>query len=194
MKKSIQSEILVCTLTVVLFMSGCASYSTPAPIETPPDNVASQSVNTLQPNIPLPTPLPLTLAEIEEVAGFDVKEPSYLPTGVAFDFVTYQAPPYPNVILHYKIVHETYGDMGTFFHIVQQPQTETLPNPTACGASGNECEIIQIDNLTVNYRLTTPTELLMWVADGFSFQLLRTAGEPNKIYKDELLKVAVSME
>jgi hypothetical protein len=31
-------------------------------------------------------------------------------------------------------------------------------------------------------------------ADGFAFRILRTAGEPNKIYKDELLKVIGSMK
>jgi hypothetical protein len=69
-----------------------------------------------------------------------------------------------------------------------------MPNPTACGTTGDNCEVVQVGDVTVEYRLTTPTESLIWAVDGFSFQLLRTAGEPNKIYKDELLKVVGSME
>ena len=84
--------------------------------------------------------------------------------------------------------------MGAFFQITQMPQAEALPNPDACGATGNDCEILQIGDVLVKYRLSTPTESLMWDSDGLSFQLLRTAGEPNKIYKDELLKVVGSMQ
>lgn len=96
--------------------------------------------------------------------------------------------------LHFKLIHETYGDMGAFFQIVQEPQTEALQDPTACGVSGNDCELLQMGEKVVQYRLIGPTEVLMWEADGFSFHLLRTAGEPNKIYKDDLLKVAGSMD
>jgi hypothetical protein len=48
--------------------------------------------------------------------------------------------------------------------------------------------------MIVKYRLTAPTESLMWNVDGFSFHLIRTSGEPNIIYKDELLKVVESMK
>lgn len=118
---------------------------------------------------------------------------TYLPTGASFDYATYQESPSPHVTLHFKFIHETHGDMGAFFQIVQEPQASTLQNPAACGVSGNECEILQIGDIVVNYRLTNPTESLLWDINGFSFQLLRTAGEPNKIYKDELLKIVESM-
>jgi len=168
-------------------MNGCTPASTSVSAEPLP-------ANTLEANMPLPTDVPLTIAEAEELAGFDVKEPTYLPAGVSLDYATYQKSPYPNVTLHFKIIHETYGDMGAFFQIVQEPQAEAMPNPTACGVSGNDCEILQIGEMVVKYRLTTPTESLIWDVDGFSFQLLRTAGEPNKIYKDELRKVVGSMK
>lgn len=84
--------------------------------------------------------------------------------------------------------------MGAFFQIVQEPQGEAMPNPDACGASDNDCEPLQIGGIDVSYRLTAPTESLMWEADGFSFRLLRRAGEPGKTYQDELLKVVGSME
>ena len=81
-----------------------------------------------------------------------------------------------------------------FFQIVQASQAEALPDPNACGNSGNECEIVQIGAMDVKYRPSPRTESLMWDLDGFSFQLLRTAGEPDKIYKDELLKVVGSLK
>ena len=189
MKKLKISEFLALSVSIVLLMNSCA----PALTEPLATNIPPQPVNTLEANAPLPTNIPLTIPEVEELAGFDVKEPAYLPTGVSFDYATYQESPSPNVTLHFKFVHETYGDMGAFFHIVQEPQATAAPNPAACGASGNECEIVQIGDLAVNYRLTNPTESLMWNVNGFSFQLLRTAGEPDKIYKDELLKVVESM-
>ena len=54
--------------------------------------------------------------------------------------------------------------------------------------------IVQIGGMAVKYQLSTPTDSLMWDADGFSFQLLRTAGEPDKIYEEELLKVVGSLK
>ena len=48
--------------------------------------------------------------------------------------------------------------------------------------------------MTVNYRRIAPTESLLWEDEAFSFQLLRMAGEPNKMYKDELLRVVRSMQ
>lgn len=145
-------------------------------------------------NAPLPTDIPLTINEVEQLAGFDVKEPTYLPTGVLFEYATYQKSPYPRVTLYFKFVHETFGEMGTFFQIVQELQTGSLQNPTACDLSGNDCETLQFGDIFAKYRLTPPTESIMWDMDGFSFSLLRTAGEPNKVYKDELLKVVGSMQ
>lgn len=194
MKKTTNTGFLAASLTMVLLISGCASAPTPAPVEPFQTEASSQTSNAPDSNLPLQTDGQYTMAEVEELAGFDVKEPGYLPAGVSFDYAAYQGSPFARVTLHYKLVHETYGDMGAFFQIVQEPQTEAMPNPTACGESGNECETVQIGDLVVNYRLTDPTESLMWDADGFSFQLLRTAGEPEKIYKDELLKVAGSLK
>lgn len=194
MKNLTRSEFLALSICMVLLMNGCTSAATPASVEPLQTDVSSQPANTPEADIPLPTDVNHTVAEVEKLAGFDVKEPTYLPKGVSFDFATYQESPNPSVTLHFKIVHETYGDMGAFFQIVQEPQAEASPNPAACGDSSNECEIVQIGDLPVEYRLTTPTESLMWNLDDFSFHLLRTAGEPNKIYKDELLKVVSSMK
>ncbi len=184
MKKIICSTFLLLCMSMGLLTSGCTSAATPS----------SVPANTLEADMPFPTDIPYTIAEVEKLAGFDVKEPAYLPTGVSFDFASYQKTPSPAVSLYFKIVHATYGDMGTFFQIVQEPQAQTDSNTAACDMTVDGCEIIQIGTIAVEYRLSTPTESLAWSADGFSFRLLRTAGEPNKIYKDELLKVAGSMK
>jgi hypothetical protein len=131
---------------------------------------------------------------VEELAGFDVKEPTYLPKGVLFDFVTYRESPSPYVTLHFKIIHEQYGDMGGFFQIMQEPRTEAPAGTVSCGETTDGCEILQISDVRAVYRLNAGgTEGLDWYSDGFAFRLLRTAGEPNKIYKDELVKVVGSM-
>ena len=188
MKNLTVSEFLALSVFVALLMNGCV----PASVEPPATSIPSQPANILEEDGPLPTNGPYTIAEVEELAGFDVKEPTYLPVGVFFDYATYQESP-SNVTLHFKFVHEAYSDMGAFFQIVQEPQAEAASNPVACGVSGTECEVLQIGEMVVKYRLTSPTESLMWNFDGYSFQLLRTAGEPNKVYKDELLKVVESM-
>jgi len=75
--------------------------------------------------------------------------------------------------------------MGTMSHTVGRL-------PCVINSKGHKsCE--KIGDMVVKYRLSTPTESLIWDVDGFSFQLLRTAGEPNKIYKDELLKVVLAI-
>lgn len=189
MKKLTISGFLALSVSVVLLMNGCA----PASVEPLATSISFQPANALEGNPLRPTNAPHTIAEVEELAGFDIKEPTYLPTGASFEYATYQESPSPNVTLHFKFIHEEYGDMGTFFQIVQEPQANASLNPVACGASGNDCEILQIGDIVVNYRLTNPTESLVSDINGFSFQLLRTAGEPNKIYKDELLKIVESM-
>jgi hypothetical protein len=142
---------------------------------------------------------PYTLAEVEEMSDLDVSEPSYLPAGVSFDFATYQQTSVPVVISQFKLVHEQYGDMGQFFQIGQKAQKGIPASAVSCGDNTEGCEVIQVGSLQVVYHLYSTetagvsTEGLDWYKDGFSYRLLRTSGEPNKIYKDELIKVMQSM-
>lgn len=183
MRNSMPSKFLAFGLLLVILISGCAPFAAePLPTNTP------------EADVPFATPVPHTIAEVEQLAGFDVKEPTYLPVGVAFDFATYQEAPHPIAILHFKMVHPTYGDMGAFFQIAQESQAEASANSAACAGTGNTCELLQVGDMNVNYYFTPPTESLSWTASEFSFVLTRIAGEPNKIYKDELLKVAGSMK
>jgi hypothetical protein len=102
---------------------GCSQVATPTPAASLPDG-------------------PLTAAQAEQLAGFDVMEPTYLPAGVTFDSATFQGAPSPAVTLHFKLVHETYGDMGQFFLITQQPKDAAPANPAACRAAGDDCETV----------------------------------------------------
>jgi hypothetical protein len=188
MTKNNLLNLLAFTTLTILLSNGCMPITPATPI-VPSQTDTPQPTTAPELDTPLPTDTPYTIAEVEKLAGFDVKEPTYLPNEVSFAFATYQKLPDPTVTLYFN-----YGDRGVFFQIVQELQKGALPNSDACGANGNECEALQVGNATVNYRLTTPTESLTWNVDGFSFYLLRTAGEPNKIYKDELLKVVESMK
>lgn len=179
-------------LAAALSTGGCATAQKKAP---PPAGLPDANSQPEQTENQL-----LTVPEVEKLAGFDVKEPSYLPDGVSLDFATYQKMPSPNVTLHFKIVHEKYGDMGPFFQIVQEPQPQAPPKAVSCGEAATGCEAMQFNNLPVVYRLNSSgndgpsTEGLNWYQDGMAFWLLRTAGEPNKIYKEELLKVVGSLK
>lgn len=178
MKYSIHTRCLILGITILVLAGGCTPSITEA--VHPAQQAAGNT--------------PQTIAEAETLAGFDVKEPAYVPQGVSFVSATYQATPNPNVTLQFRIVHETYGDMGNFFQIRQEVQSEAPPDVLSCGENTEGCEIIQINNMPVVYHQNpSGPEGLDWYADGFVFRLLRTAGEPNKIYKDELIKVVESM-
>jgi hypothetical protein len=185
MRKLFRPQVFVASLFLGLLMNACA----PSSAVPPPTDIPTQPQD-----MPLPTDVHYTMAEVRQLAGFDVKEPAYLPPGVFFDYATYETSSTPLVILHFKLIHETYGDMGAFFQILQQPVTDTAPNMGACDSSDTNCETVQVGDLSLNYHLTTPTESLSWEQDGFTLLLLRTAGEPGKLYKDELIKVAGSLE
>ncbi len=165
------------SILLLILLSSCTPASTPEA-----NNPPQESTNP-------------KMADVEKQAGFDVKEPGYLPKGVSFDAATYQAVPNPYVVLQFRINHETYGDMGNFFQIMQEAQSEAPADVLACGANTEGCEVLQINNVPVVYHQNPAgPEGLDWYADGFVFRLLRTAGEPNKTYKDELMKVVESMQ
>jgi hypothetical protein len=185
MKKTV-SFVSLTSVSVLLFLIiGCAPAATPQ-ITQAPETIIDNG--------------PHTLAEVEKMSGLDVSEPSYLPAGVSFDFATYQQSPIPSVTSQFKLVHEQYGDMGRFFQIAQEAQEEIPASAVSCGENTTGCEIIQVGSLQVVYHLYSTetagvtTEGLDWYKDGFSYSLLRTAGEPNKIYKDELIKVVESIK
>lgn len=187
---------------LVVSLLSCKAQAVPQPTNTPVPT-ASQPASTPAIDASSPEPIirdvPLTIAEVEKLAGFDVREPTYLPKGVSFEYATYEQPGFPGVNLQYKFIHEKYGDMGHFFFISQQQKSEAPPDAVSCGESTEGCEILQIGDVTVVYNEYkqpeghVATEGFAWYIDGIFFQLHRMAGEPDKVYKDELLKVVESM-
>jgi hypothetical protein len=190
MKLALQGVVRSLGIVLILGISGCGTSATTIPTEVPQAT-----------SLPSAAPAQLvqnerqTISEAEQLAGFNVLEPSYLPKGVSLDFADYQNSPSPAATLHFKIVHEVYGDMGAFFQIMQEPQASAPPDTTSCGEVTQGCEILTIGDKQVVYRLYEGgTEGLSWYAGGFAFRLLRTAGEPNKVYKDELVHVVDSLK
>jgi len=129
--------------------------------------------------------------DAEELAGFDVKEPSYLPPDVAFYFASYDESTDPVVVL--RFLHLKHSNMGSFFQIEQYTKAPSFYMESCEGLSDETCEVLQVGTLSVVYQFFDPTERLDWFEDGVYFSLFRNAGDPGKIYKDELLKVIESM-
>jgi hypothetical protein len=195
MKKTTLTILLFSVLCLSLIMSACTNSLTTVskiPIHT---NTVSQPTKLPEVTQPPSTEAFLTVEDVEKLAGFDVKKPAYLPAGVSFQTAVFQDSPNPVVILQYKLVHEQFGDMGAFFQITQERIPEAPAEMISCGEHADGCEILKIGQLSVVYRLNPAgPEGLDWFTDGVAFRLLRTAGEPNKVYKDELMKVVDSMQ
>jgi hypothetical protein len=184
MQKTIRLLWLLVSLSLVVWINACAPVSTPVPSDPPGQSAEPGS---------------LSVAEVEELAGFNVLEPGYLPTGVSLEFASFEEIPSPAAVLHFSFVHEQYGNMGALFQIRQEPQTEAPPAALSCGETTEGCEVLQAVDAPVVYRLYesgegTSTESLEWYASGVFFRLHRMAGEPDKVYKEELLKVVESMK
>jgi hypothetical protein len=184
MQKTIRLLLLLVSLSVMAWINACAPVSTPVPFDS-----SGQATE----------PGPLSVAEVEERAGFNVLEPGYLPAGVSLEFASFEEIPSPAAVLHFSFVHEQYGNMGALFEIRQEPQTDPPPAALSCGETTESCEVLQAGDVPVVYRLYesgegTSTESLEWYASGVFFRLHRAAGEPDKVYKEELLKVVESMK
>jgi hypothetical protein len=133
----------------------------------------------------------LSTADAETLSGFDVQEPAFLPADAAFYYATYE-PSYPGVTLYFLSLQ--HPDMGSFFHISQYVEAPPFFMSSCGELPGSSCEELDTGSLKVVYQYFNPTEQLDWSAAGFYFSLFRNAGEPGKIYKDELLQVIESMQ
>jgi hypothetical protein len=131
-----------------------------------------------------------SISDAEKMAGFDVQEPAYLPNDVSFYFATYQTSPNPGVTLNF--LHEAHRDMGRFFQIVQTQDSTFFVNSCDPSSSDN-CEMLQVGITPVVYQFSGASERLSWQSNGFFFSLFRSAGEPGRVYKDELLRIVESM-
>jgi hypothetical protein len=134
----------------------------------------------------------LSIADAETLSGFDVKEPAFLPADVAFYYATYEPSPYQGVTLYFLSLQ--HPDMGSFFHISQYVEAPPFFMASCGELPSSSCEVLETDSLHVVYQHFNPTEQLDWSAGGFYFSLFRNAGEPGKIYKDELLQVIGNLD
>lgn len=197
MNKTIPSILLT---AMIILGSGCAPAATPAALLESTMEIVTEAASEAAPGTsaslePTMDNTHYTIAEVKKLAGFDVREPAYLPAGVSFEYATYQKLPSPSVTLHFKLIHETYGDMGAFFQIMQEMQQKAPADVVSCGAATDGCAVLQIKTTPVVYhRSPAGPEGLDWYRDGFTFRLFRMAGEPNKVYKEELVKVVESMQ
>ncbi len=139
-----------------------------------------------------------SIADVEKLAGFDVKEPVALPDKTAFYYATYEAQPSQRVTL--RFLHEEHREMGSFFWLSQEPGEQEPAEEFSCAEAGEGCELLQIGDLSVLYHQNAgpdgviATESLEWYRDGFFFMLFRHAGEPGKIYRDELVALIGSLK
>lgn len=195
------------TILVWLFVLSLTACRTIFPESSPavtsiPEHRTAVASPAMQINTPTPAfnemePVRFnTIAEAEQSAGFKIQTPDYLPEGVSFDYVTYQQTPNPSVTLYFKIVHPQYGDMGSFFHVLEEPQVDPTPDMITCGEpKDGVCELFTIGGIPVIYhQYPGGTEGLDWCQNRMVYRLLRTAGEPGKVYKDELVEVVASLK
>ena len=133
-----------------------------------------------------------SIADAEKMAGFDVKEPGYLPEDVSFYYATVEEAPNPTVTLLF--LHEAHPDMGRFFQITQAQDAPPFFLTSCDGAGSDSCEMLQVGDTPLVYQSTAPSEQLDWQAGEYFFSLFRSAGEPGKVYKEDLLKVVDSIK
>ncbi len=134
----------------------------------------------------------LSVADVETLTGMDIREPTALPENMAFYYATYEKETDASVILHYY--HEQHPDMGDFFRISMDGDPFPFALSTCDDSTAEVCEVIPDGTSAIVYQYYNPTEQLDWEMDGVFYSLFRNAGEPGKIYKEELLGVINSMK
>ena len=93
-----------------------------------------------------------SVAEAEELAGFDVQEPATLPEKARFYFATFAKAPEPSVTLLF--LHEDHPDMGRFFQITQFTKAPPYLLSSCEQAGSNPCETLQVGDTRVVYQST----------------------------------------
>jgi hypothetical protein len=131
-------------------------------------------------------------AEAEKLAGFKVKMPDYFPENVAFYYATYEKAPANVVTLFFY--HKEHANMGSFFQINQGKDAPVFFVKSCAEVTENACEALKLGTTPLIYQRFERTEQLDWSVDGYYYSLLRNAGSPGMVYKDEMLKVAGSLK
>ena len=96
MKKTIHTTLLILAIWLAMIDSACTSAPTQAsevPIQA---NTVSQPVKLPEATQPPSTEGLLSVEDVEKLAGFDVIEPAYLPSGVSYQTAVFQNSPKPD--------------------------------------------------------------------------------------------------
>ena len=83
--------------------------------------------------------------------------------------------------------------MGRFFQLTQFTKAPPYFLSSCAAVGSHPCETLQVGETPLVYVNSGSSEQLDWQKDGMYFSLFRSAGEPGKSYKDELLKVVESI-
>jgi hypothetical protein len=146
------------------------------------------------------------ILDIEQQAGFDVLEPSWLPGILSFDGASYD--PEQNITRIF-CQYNMEGPDNTNGLVVRQEPFETADNCELCGVVGDSAEIetVQIGNFTGEYvvgvwKLTDSGRIwesdpylqtLRWQANGMAFEFIYM-GNPDDVTKADLIAIAESMK
>lgn len=90
-------------------------------------------------------------------------------------------------------LHDEHPDMGRFFQIIEAKGKSPFFTES-CEGLDNPCETIRVGSTAVVYQTLGTNEQLDWESNGIFFSLFRSAGEPGKLYKDDLLKVVEGLK
>ena len=161
---------------------------------------------TLAPGTAMPDPesileAKLSVKEVEDQSGFDVKEPTWLPEHLALVGATYD-PQRFLVRIFYRLEESNGLVLKEEFY--SSPDTCVLCNEVGASAS---VETVKIGNGTGEYvqgvwKLTENgpiwendpyLQTLRWQADGAAYELLYM-GSPDTLTKEDLVKIAGSLQ
>lgn len=143
----------------------------------------------------------LSINEVEVQSGFAVKEPTWVPKHLTLVGTTYD-PPRSLIRIFYRLEESNGLVLKEEFYA--SPDTCALCNEV--GASAN-VETVQIGNATGEYvqgvwKLTENgpiwendpyLQTLRWQADGIAYEL-QYMGPPERLTKEELVKIASSLQ
>ncbi len=143
----------------------------------------------------------LSVEEVEQLSGFDVKEPTWLPDQLTLVGATFD-PPHSVVRIFYRLV-ETNG-LVLKAEFYRTSETCALCNEIGASAA---VETVRIGDATGEFvpgvwNLTEAGPIwvndpylktLRWLTDGIAYELLYM-GPPDTLSRDDMLKIASSLQ
>ena len=182
---------------------------TPIPATATPEPGTPTSVpatSTPEPGTPTPDPSSildtnLTVKEVEQLAGFSVREPAWLPGILAFSGASFE--PGHHIARIFYIYADTNG------LVLREEPIKSSDTCELCGLVGASAEVqtVQIGTASGEYvegvwKLTDKgpvwepdpyLKTLRWQADGMAYELV-FMGPPDVVTKDDLIAIAASIK